>query len=613
MKLLSRIFSSKKEKRKFTIKLKMEHNCNTFLCYSSLQDKKWRKDHSSKEGWPERRFIMMYDEDRENRNNHSEAGYNDCSDEHIEARNTESQEVRNQQSFQQENSQESTQNRNGAWQSSQGSSQSANGAWQSGTQENGQGANGAWRSAQESSQSADGTWQQASGQAAGQQSSGSAQENSQRMTGGWAPHKPEFHHGSHQRPEHEKRNGRSLTGKIAGVTAAAVLFGTVAGGTMFAVNTTGEYLKGHYTTIGQTETQAQLKVAQSDDGSSTTAGAPVTSAIQTDVSAIVEKAMPSVVAINNTMLMQQQTWFGPSQTVEVPSSGSGIIVGQNDEELLIVTNNHVVEDSKELTVTFIDNQQVSAAIKGTDSETDLAVIAIPLKDIPADTMSQIKVATLGDSDALKVGQGVIAIGNALGYGQSVTVGYVSALNREVKAEDQTSRKLLQTDAAINPGNSGGALLNMKGEVIGINAAKYSSTEVEGMGYAIPISQAQDIINELMNKKTRVAVDEAEQGYLGIQGQNIDETAASMYGMPRGIYVYKIVEDSAASKSDLREKDIITKFDGQTVRTMADLKDMLTYYKGGDTVNLTVQSLENGQYIERTVEITLGTKPAGETN
>lgn len=568
---------------------------------------------------------MMYDEDR---NNHSEAGYNDRSDEHIEARNTESQEVRSQQSFHQESSQESMQNRNGAWQSSQGSSQNANGTWQSGAQESGQGTsgawqsaqgnnqsvNGAWQSAQGNSQSADGTWQQASGQTAGQQVSGSAQENSQRMTGGWAPRKPEFHHASHQRPEHEKRNGHSLAGKIAGVTAAAVLFGTVAGGTMFAVNTTGEYLKGHYTTIGQTETQAQVKVAQSDDdGSSTTAGAPVTSAIQTDVSSIVEKAMPSVVAINNTMLMQQQTWFGPSQTVEVPSSGSGIIVGQNDEELLIVTNNHVVEDSKELTVTFIDNQQVSAAIKGTDSETDLAVIAIPLKDIPADTMRQIKVATLGDSDALKVGQGVIAIGNALGYGQSVTVGYVSALNREVKAEDQTSRKLLQTDAAINPGNSGGALLNMKGEVIGINAAKYSSTEVEGMGYAIPISQAQDIINELMNKKTRVAVDEAEQGYLGIQGQNIDETAASMYGMPRGIYVYKIVEDSAASQSDLREKDIITKFDGQTVRTMADLKDMLTYYKGGDTVNLTVQSLENGQYVERTVEITLGNKPASETN
>ena len=594
---------------------------------------------------------MMYEEDRENRNN-SEAGYNDRNDEHMEyrsneSRNTENQEVRREQHFAAESGQSSSETwrsaagessqgsaGNGVWQgsaqagnqnstqaswqsaSAQNNSQNGNGGWQnSSAQNSGQSTNGAWQnsSAQNNSQSVNGAWQNASAQGSSQQADPQTQAHQHHTTGGWAWRRPESSHESHQKPEHAKRSGRSMAGKIVGVTAAAVLFGTVAGGTMFAVNTTGEYLKGQYTTIGQTETQAQVKVAPSDDGSGTTSGAPVTSAIQTDVSSIVEKAMPSVVAINNTMVMQQQTWFGPSQTVEVPSSGSGIIVGQNDEELLIVTNNHVVEDSKELTVTFIDNSQVSAAIKGTDSETDLAVIAIPLKDIPSDTMSQIKVATLGDSDALKVGQGVIAIGNALGYGQSVTVGYVSALNREVKAEDQTSRTLLQTDAAINPGNSGGALLNMKGEVIGINAAKYSSTEVEGMGYAIPISQAQDIINELMNKKTRVAVDEADQGYLGIQGQNIDETAASMYGMPRGIYVYKIVEDSAASKSDLREKDIITKFDGQTVRTMADLKDMLTYYKGGDTVNLTVQSLENGQYVERTVQITLGTKPAGETN
>lgn len=410
-----------------------------------------------------------------------------------------------------------------------------------------------------------------------------------------------------------KKKG-SMTVKVAGVTAAALLFGTVAGGTMFAVNTVGELVKGRYTTESTSEpvTVAQAETS-GNTGSGGNGGVPVTAAIQTDVSAIVEKAMPSVVAINNTMLLQHQTWFGPSQTIEVPSSGSGIIVGQNDEELLIVTNNHVVEDSRELTVTFIDNEPVTAAIKGTDSDSDLAVIAVKLSDIPAETMSRIKVAVMGDSDALKVGQGVIAIGNALGYGQSVTVGYVSALDREVHAEDDTTRHLLQTDAAINPGNSGGALLNMNGEVIGINAAKYSSTEVEGMGYAIPISQAQDIINELMNKKTRVAVDERKQGYLGIQGQNIDETAAAMYGMPRGIYVYKITEDSAASRSTLREKDIITKFDGQTVRTMEDLKEMLTYYEGGDTVNLTVQSLENGEYVERTVEITLGTKPAAETN
>lgn len=415
-----------------------------------------------------------------------------------------------------------------------------------------------------------------------------------------------------EEPSHHSRKKKPMAARVAGITAAALLFGTVSGGTMFGVNRFAEYLSGsNVPQIAQTETQPS--VSQAETQANTPAGAPVTNAVQMDVSAIVEQAMPSVVAITNTMLYQQQSWFGPSQTVEVPSSGSGIIVGQNDDELLIVTNNHVVADSNQLSVTFIDDSQIGAAIKGTDSESDLAVIAVPLKDIPAETMAQIKIATLGDSDALKVGQGVIAIGNALGYGQSVTVGYIGALNREVRAEDQTVRNLLQTDAAINPGNSGGALLNMQGEVIGINAAKYSSTEVEGMGYAIPISKAQEIINELITLRTRVVVEESKQGYLGIQTQNIDENAANMFGMPKGIYVYKIVEGGAAANSDLREKDIITKFDGQTVRTMVNLKEMLTYYEGGDTVTLTVQSLENGQYVERKVEVTLGVKPAAETN
>ena len=392
--------------------------------------------------------------------------------------------------------------------------------------------------------------------------------------------------------------------KIAGVAAAAVLFGVIAGGTMFGVNTAGRYLMDQY--LPKSETQLTIAQAPTSDQSGESG-----SSVQTgmDVSEIAANAMPSVVAINNTMLMQQQTWFGPGRTVEVPSSGSGIIVGQNDSELLIVTNNHVVEDSSQLTVTFIDNSQVNATIKGTDADQDLAVIAVSLKDIPAEAMSQIKIATLGNSDALKVGQGVVAIGNALGYGQSVTVGYISALDREVKTDETDVKKLLQTDAAINPGNSGGALLNMRGEVIGINSAKYSSTEVEGMGYAIPVSQVKDIINQLMNRKNRTEVAEAQQGYLGIQGQNIDDNAASMYGMPKGIYIYKILENGAASKSDLKEKDIITKFDGQSVRTMAELKDLMKYYRSGETVELTVQSLENGQYEERTVSITLGTRPA----
>lgn len=413
-------------------------------------------------------------------------------------------------------------------------------------------------------------------------------------------------------PQQHSRKKKPVASRVAGITAAALLFGTVAGGTMFGVNRVGEYLtEPDAAPIAQTETQPSVAVAETQPD--VTAGAPVINTIRMDVSDIVEQAMPSVVAITNTVLYQQQTFFGPTQTVEVPSSGSGIIIGQNDKELLIVTNNHVVEASKELSVTFIDNSPVIAAIKGTDSESDLAVIAVSLEDIPAETMAQIKVATLGDSDSLKVGEGVIAIGNALGYGQSVTVGYVGALNREVKAEDQTVRNLLQTDAAINPGNSGGALLNTKGEVIGINAAKYSSTQVEGMGYAIPISKAQDIINDLMNLKTRVVVEEKEQGYLGIQPQNIDENTAQMLGIPKGIYVYKIVEGGAAASSGLREKDIITKFDGQTIRTMEDLQTMLTYNAGGETITLTVQSLENGQYVEREVEVTLGFKPEAETN
>lgn len=420
---------------------------------------------------------------------------------------------------------------------------------------------------------------------------------------------------SHIPPEPVKTPGkkRPVMAKVAGITAAALLFGTVAGGTMFGVNTAGEYLRGKYGPREQTQASLSVVEPQTTEQNANKKQAEVVPALQMDVSSIVEAAMPSVVAVTNTVVMEQRSWFGPSQRYEIPSSGSGIIVGQNNDELLIVTNNHVVEDSKELAVTFIDESSVTAAIKGTDSENDLAVIAVPIADVSSETMEKIKIATLGDSDVLRVGEGVIAIGNALGYGQSVTVGYVSAKDREVRAQDATSRDLLQTDAAINPGNSGGALLNMRGEVIGINVAKYSSTEVEGMGYAIPVSKVQDIINELMNRKTRMEIEESKQGYLGIQGTNIDDVAAAAYGMPRGVYVYKIVEGGAAANSDLREKDIITKFDGQTVRSMADLQKMLTYYEGNSTINLTVRSLENGEYIERTVEITLGYKAEAETN
>jgi len=275
-----------------------------------------------------------------------------------------------------------------------------------------------------------------------------------------------------------------------------------------------------------------------------------------------------------------------------------------------VTNNHVVEDTKDLSVVFIDNEEVKAAIKGRDSDNDIAIIAVKLADIKPETIEKIAVAQMGDSDELKVGQGVVAIGNALGYGQSVTVGYVSAVDREVTTKDSSIKNLLQTDAAINPGNSGGALLNMSGEVIGINTAKYASTEVEGMGYAIPISKVKDIIADLSSKETRSdKVDEAKQGYLGIQGKNIGEEVAEAYDMPRGVYVYKIVENSSAANSDLREKDIITKIDAQSVKSMEDLKDILSYYQSGEKIKLTVQRLNDSTYEEKEIEITLSDRSA----
>lgn len=424
------------------------------------------------------------------------------------------------------------------------------------------------------------------------------------------------------RPEHGYRNEyretvqaprkkNSWARKAAGITAAAVLFGTVAGGVMTGVNYVGARLTGlaDITATAPAETEGTTTAQVPETSAASNNGSTTAVSTVTDVSSIAEKAMPSLVAINDTMTVEQNNFFGMPQTYQAQSSGSGIIVGQNDTELLIATNNHVVSGATDMKVTFTDSTQVAAAVKGTDSATDLAIIAVKLSDIPSDTMSKIKVATLGNSDNVKVGQQVIAIGNALGYGQSLTVGYISALDREITDENGIQHTYIQTDAAINPGNSGGALLDLNGNVIGINAAKNASTELEGMGFAIPISKAQEILNNLMTKKTREAVDESAQGYLGIQGTNIDANASKEYGMPVGIYVYKIVEGGAAANSDLKEKDIITKFDGQSVTNMEELKQMLTYYEGGSTVSLTVQSLVNGSYVEHEVQITLGTKPA----
>ena len=405
-----------------------------------------------------------------------------------------------------------------------------------------------------------------------------------------------------------KERKKSKVGKAVGLVASAAVFGLVAGGVMVGVNTVANsYISSNV------ETKDNIVIGNQTDikSDSESTAAPATNLSNMDVSTIVDKAMPSVVAIYGKAEITQNSFFG-TQSYEAQSSGSGIIVGKTDTELLVVTNNHVIADTDSLEVEFNDGTKATASVKGGDSDNDVAVVAIKLSDLSEDTLSKISIANIGDSNDIKVGQGVVAIGNALGYGQSVTVGYISALNREVKTEGGTSRNLLQTDAAINPGNSGGALLNMKGEVIGINSAKYSDTDVEGMGYAIPISAVKDLIAELSSKETRTVVAEENQGYLGIQGKDIDEEMAKAYDMPQGIYVYKVVEGGAAASSDLKAKDIITKFDGQSVRSMESLKNMLTYYESGKTVDLTVQRLdESGNYVEKTVTITLGKRETTE--
>lgn len=407
-----------------------------------------------------------------------------------------------------------------------------------------------------------------------------------------------------------RRKGSAFK-RVVGISAAALLFGTVAGGTMFGVNNLATNLiQTEEETVAHSKKASEVSTVELKEASTAVTTANSSSPTVADVSPIVESAMPSVVAIKGTTSVEAYSWFGEDQSYDAASSGSGIIIGKNDTELLIVTNNHVVEDTKDLSVVFIDNEEVKAAIKGRDSDNDIAIIAVKLADIKPETIEKIAVAQMGDSDELKVGQGVVAIGNALGYGQSVTVGYVSAIDREVTTKDSSIKNLLQTDAAINPGNSGGALLNMSGEVIGINTAKYASTEVEGMGYAIPISKVKDIIADLSSKETRSdKVDEAKQGYLGIQGKNIGEEVAEAYDMPRGVYVYKIVENSSAANSDLREKDIITKIDSQSVKSMEDLKDILSYYKSGEKIKLTVQRLNDSTYEEKEIEITLSDRSA----
>ena len=326
------------------------------------------------------------------------------------------------------------------------------------------------------------------------------------------------------------------------------------------------------------------------------------------VTGIVKDVMPAMVSIINNYTEITSFW-GQTYREQLSASGSGIIVAENGEELLIVTNQHVVEDADQLLVTLSDDTEVEAKIKGMDKEMDLAVIAIKLDDLSSLTMSNIAIANLGDSDELELGERVIAIGNALGYGQSVTVGYISALNRELELDDGSVRTFIQTDAAINPGNSGGALLNSAGEVIGINSNKIGGSSVEGMGYAIPITTASPIIADLMERRTRDKVADSDMGYLGISPQDISSQIAQMYGMPEGVYVLTVYEDSGAEAAGIVKGDILTKFDGQKISSYADLQNVLQYYAVGDTVKVTIMRPENGEYVEHELTLTLGKKPA----
>lgn len=383
------------------------------------------------------------------------------------------------------------------------------------------------------------------------------------------------------------------------LVCAGVAFGLVASVTFQTGNYVGTKVFGTTTANGKT-----AKTAQTVDGAKLTTSSSSTGT--SDVATIAKNAMPSIVSITNMSVQEVQSFFGGTQQQESTSVGSGIIIGQTDSELLILTNNHVVEGNEKLTVSFVDNESVEANVKGTDSTKDLAVVAVKISDVKDSTMDEIAVATMGDSSKLEVGEQVVAIGNALGYGQSVTSGIVSATERTLDGYEGGT--LIQTDAAINPGNSGGALLNSNGEVIGINTAKVATDSVEGMGYAIPISDASDTIQNLMNQETKTKVSEAEQGYLGIQGVDVSDESAKMYNMPTGVYISDVVKNGGAQQAGLTKGSVITGLEGTTISDMNSLKEQLQYYRVGDKVKVTVQVPgNNGEYTEKTVEVTLGSK------
>lgn len=383
----------------------------------------------------------------------------------------------------------------------------------------------------------------------------------------------------------------------------ALVFGIIAGLTMYGVNVIGNRLSSAEH-IQQTETVEPERPAQSD-----TAGTGGGS-----VAEVAASAMPSVVTISTMSVEEMRSFFGGISQVEVEGAGTGVIVSKNDTELLIATNNHVVEGASTLSVGFVDQSTASASVKGTDVNNDLAVVAVKLSDISTDTMDAIKIATIGDSDELVLGEQVVAIGNALGYGESVTSGWVSALDRSISLTDENgvtinSTGLIQTDAAINPGNSGGALLNMKGELIGINEAKTGTTStgvsVDNMGFAIPINKAEESLKDLMNLPTREKVDASEASYLGISGESVTSDITQVYGIPGGVAVVSVEDGGPADQAGVRQGDVITQLDGRSIGNMEQLQDVLQYYAAGETVELVVERANQGKYEAQTLTITLG--------
>lgn len=412
------------------------------------------------------------------------------------------------------------------------------------------------------------------------------------------------------KPKKKKRSFKGFGWAVVKCVVLAVIFGLISGGIFMGMNRIG---------AGDTKETENMEAAESNDNGQRQdtvvqegklEQTPTAMNAQTpDVSGIVENAMPSIVSITNMTETEYRDWWGQTDTYAQESCGSGVILSQDEENLYIATNNHVVEGATTITVSFIDDTTATAEVKGTDASSDLAVVSIPVSSLSEETLGKIKVATLGNSEELVVGETAIAIGNALGYGQSVTTGVISAVNREVTLTDETNgqnitNELIQTDAAINPGNSGGALLNLKGEVIGINSAKFASSTIEGMGFAIPISTAGPILNDLI---TREIVEEAKSAYLGISGVDVSEEVAATYNMPEGIYVARVYESTAAESCGLMKGDIITSFDGKKVNSMAELQERMQYYEAGTEVELVIRRASNGEYAEQTLKCVLGSK------